>query len=47
MTKPLISFPKEERGRIARRRTSDKRGGLAYWAALDYLAKESAGKLKK
>lgn len=47
MAKALSSFPKEERGRVARRRTSDKRGGLGYWAALDYLAKEKAGKLKK
>ena len=46
MTKSLRSFPKNERRRVARRRAkASAQTGLGYWAAMDYIAKEKAGKV--
>lgn len=47
MTKPLSSFPKKQRGEIARRRAKSNLEGLGQLSALDYLALKKEGKLSK
>jgi len=39
MAKPLLSFPKNERYKVASQRINSKSMGLSYRAALDYMEK--------
>lgn len=36
MTKPLCSFPENERGNVASRRIRGETKGLGYWSAVNY-----------
>ena len=39
MSKPLSSYPKEQRREVAQRRVAQSSGGLGYLSAIDYLNK--------
>lgn len=47
MTKPLSSFPLEERSTVASRRIRGETKGLGYWAAKDYEYRRKVGVISK
>lgn len=40
MSKPISSFPPEERYKVALRRKASETKGLGYWSAVNYLARQ-------
>ena len=35
MSKPIKSYPREQRASVIERRLREKKGGLGYWSAVD------------
>jgi hypothetical protein len=35
MSKPIKSYPREQRASVIERRLKEKKGGIGYWAAVD------------
>lgn len=43
MSKPIKSYPREQRASVIERRLKEKSGGLGYWSAVDAQKRQLRG----